>query len=368
MTDMVARLFAVMRKEFLQIFRMKGIMPIVVGVPVLQMVIFSYAAVLDVRNITLGVIDRDLSASSRSLVRTLSNSGYFLVVDLPEGERDIDECFKRGLLCGCLVIPSNFERDLKRRGRADVQINADGCNSTVATALISYASAACAAFSEDGRNRGSGFSVQTRLLYNPSGENKFFFIPGLFGMILLIAGMPLTAISLVREKEQGTFEQLNVTPVSPFEIILGKIAPYMLLTLVMSTVMILVAVVVFGLPMRGSLAVVYFGLALFLFAALGLGVFVSIVSSTQQQAVLTSFLILLPMMLFSGFMFPVENMDGVFRVIAEVNPFTHLLRIMRFVFLKGASFAELSHDFVMIALVDALVFASSVCLFSKRSS
>ena len=361
---MFTRIWAIIKKEFISIINMKVIIAIVFVAPVLQTVIFGYAAVIESKNIPIAVIDRDFSATSREFRQTLENCGYFILIDDNLKESDIDRYFKLGKISGCIIIPSKFEQRLKKYGSSDIQVNIDGSDSTVANAVSGYINSACASFS----SVSNSVSIETRLLFNPTGENKFFFIPGVFGMILMIIGMPLTAISLVKEKEEGTFEQLNVTPIQSYELLIGKIIPYMFLIFISSTLMLVISLLVFHLPLRGNIFVLYLDIFIFFFVALGLGIFVSIISATQQQAMLTSFLILLPTMLFSGFMFPVENMTGIFRIIANINPFYHFLKIMRDVFLKGSPLEYLKPNFISIFLADIVVFFTSVSLFSKRSS
>ena len=361
---MFIRIWSIIKKEFISILNMKVIIPIVFLAPVLQTVIFGYAAVIESKNIPIAIIDRDFSTTSREFRQTLENCGYFVIIDDKLKESDIDFYFKKGKIAGCIVIPSKFEQRLKKYKTSDIQVNIDGSDSTVANAISGYISSACADFSSGN----TSVSIQTRLFFNPTGENRFFFIPGVFGMILLIIGMPLTAISLVKEKEDGTFEQLNVTPIKSYELLIGKIIPYMLLIFVSSTVMMIVSLKLFHLPLRGNIFMIYLAISFFLFSALGLGIFVSILSNTQQQAILTSFLILLPTMLFSGFMFPVENMTGIFRIIANINPFYHFLRIIRDIFLKGSPFEYLRSDFISMLFADIFIFFTSVSMFSKRSS
>ena len=361
---MFIRLWAIIKKEFLYIINMKVMIPIIFAMPILQIIIFGFAAVIESKNIPFGVIDRDMSYSSRELRQSIKNSGYFILDDDIKVEKDIDRYFKLGKISGCLIIPVNFERKMKKYGTADVQLCVDGSNATLATSIVSYINGACANMS----SVKMPISIETRFLFNPSSENKFFFIPGVFGMILIIIGIPLTAISIVKEKEDGTFEQLNVTPVNSSEVIIGKMIPYIFMMLITSTIFIIVALNLFHLPLRGPLYIIYIAVFCFLFGSLGLGIFVSIVSNTQQQAILTSFLILLPMMLFSGFMFPVENMTGIFKFIAEINPLTHFLRVLRDVFLKGSPLSYLKPEFISMLWADIVIFFVSISLFSKRSS
>ncbi len=360
---MIKRIAALVTKEFLEIKRTKLIV-LVFAAPLLQLIVFGYAAVLDVKNLDLAIIDRDNSYSSRRFIMAVQNSGYFSINNEVVRERDIDYFFKKGKICGCVVIPRNFEEKLLKEKQSSIQVLIDGSNSVVASACMSYIGSCCGVLSE---NSNIKTSLEVRSLYNASGNNQYFFLPGLLGMIILVLGMPLTAVSIVKEKELGALEQLQVTPLSSYEIVLGKIISYLALILISFSFMLLVCVYWFKLPFRGNIGVLYLAAFFYLFVSLGMGIFVSIVSETQQQAILTSFCFILPMMLFSGFIFPVENMRGIFRVLAYINPFTHFLRITRSAFLKGSGFGELSEDFLVMMVISAITFLSSVKLFSKRT-
>lgn len=363
---MIRRLLVIIKKEFLQLKRNKFILRLVLIAPIMQLAIFGYAAVLEVNNITIAILDRDNSNESHKLRAVLKNSQYFIIEKDLAREADIGYYFDRDRINAGVIIPVGFEKNLKAGKTSKIQIIIDGTNSTVAQALQGYIQGCVMSFNSGGKS--GAISIENRFLYNPSQNNQYFFIPGVFAMIIFIIGMPVTAVSIVREKEEGTYEQLSVTPVKPMEIIFGKIIPYIILIFIASFILTLIALFWFKLPLRGSLWVLILDIILFVANVLGLGILVSSVSNNQQQAMLTSFFIIMPAILFSGFVFPIENMPYLSRLLAEVNPMTHFLFVAREVFLKGGDFWSASSHFLTLALTGAIIFVCAISLVKKRIS
>jgi ABC-2 type transport system permease protein len=371
---MVRRLVTIVTKEFIQIRRNTMMLRMLLLLPVVQMIIFGYAAVLDVKNIDMAVLDKDRSARSRDLLDVFRESSYFILKYQVSTEEEISAMLDReDILCG-IIIPPDFGRKVDKGLPVSVQIIVDGTNSSAANVITNYSASSVSAYANKIlKSRGldvsqfGSLNVEMRFLYNPSLDNKYFFIPGIFAMIVLILGMPITAMAIVREKEQGTFEQIIVTPIKPVELILGKVIPYTILIIISSTGILIVTLLWFHLPLRGDLLALYLAIVLFLLNSLGAGIFISTISQTQQQSILTSFFFNMPMILFSGFMFPIANMPPVFRYIADVNPMRYFLDCARSIFLKGTGWEDLMHSFWALAIIGVVTFAASIVLFRKRA-
>ncbi len=372
---MIKRLIALVQKEFKQLRRNPLILRMVVLLPVMQLAIFGYAAVLEVNNINIAILDKDNSQWSRELRGTFESSNYFVLQPDLKTENDVPTLFNKNKIQLAVIIPPDFGRKIEKGEKATVQLLLDGTNSSVANAAAGYSSGCIAAMNSrvissrtGNSSQSTGITVENRFLYNPSLNNKFFFIPGVFAMIVMVIGMPVTAMSIVREKEEGTYEQLVVTPIGPIELILGKVIPYTILILIASTILLLISLFWFGLPLRGSLFMLYLGILLFLLNVLGLGIFVSTISNNQQQAMLTSFFILMPAILFSGFMFPIDNMPPFFKGFAHINPMTHFLYLARHIFLKGSDWLDVMKYISALTISGVIIFGTSMSMVRKRAN
>lgn len=368
---MFRRLTALIKKEILQLVRNTLMLRVMLLAPMIQLLVFGYAAVMEVSNIHMGILDRDNSSRSRELRDAFATSDYFILKDAVASEREISELFDRDKIQIALVIPPDLGKNIEKGRAAPVQILVDGTNSVVAGAASNYASGIIAAVNM--RILGSGISpagsvsIQNRFLYNPALNNKYFFIPGVMAMIIMVLGMPMTAMSIVREKEYGTYEQLVVTPITSLELIIGKVTPFVILIFFTTSILIPIILFWFKLPLRGDLFMLFVSIGLFLMTTLGIGIFVSTISGTQHQAMLTSFFILMPMILFSGFMFPIENMPPFFRALAHMNPMTYFLLLMRHIFLKGTPWHDLMPYLGALSLSGLIIFTGSISLVRKRS-
>lgn len=370
---MKERILSLLKKEFAQILRNKRIRFVILFPPMLQLIVFGYAAVIDVKEISTAVCDRDNTPASREVIEQLKMSDYFHLTCLETDEKRLARLMDSGRVSAIVEIPSGFERTMKKGGTAAVRIAADGTNSVAASVIVSYSGSIIQNYGASFMARqsrlpfkGMVLQLEQRAVYNPSLENRFFYIPGVIAMIVIIVGMNLTAMSIVREKEQGTLEQLIVTPLKPFELILGKILPFVLISLVIITGQILIARYWFQIPLRGDLPTLYLGILLFLLTALGLGIFISTISQTQQQAMLTGFFLVMPSILLSGFMFPISNMPPPVQLLTYLNPLRYLLVILRGIFLKGIGLDLLWPDYLFLAAMGAAIFTLSALRFHKR--
>ena len=370
-------LLAIIRKEFIQLRRDPRLLMVVFVSPVVQLLLLGFAVSLDVRDVPSVVCDLDRSAASRELLDGFLNSGYFSVAARVERIGEIDRFLDRGEAAIAFVIPRGFANDLAGGRKASVQIIADGSESQSATIGVNYAAAITGRYSQrivlDAlvRRRGGGpgpaiVDPEVRVWYNPELRSRNFLVPGILALILMIMTTALGAVAVVREKEMGTMEQLIVTPIRPYQLIVGKLLPFVLIGLVDITVVLAVAKWGFLIPVRGSVPLLYALSLAYLLNTLGFGLFISTISRTQQQAMFSTILIVLPMMLLGGFVFPIENMPGVFRVLTYAVPIRYYFVIIRGIMLKGAGFAELWPQAAALAGIGVLVLALSVARFRKK--
>jgi ABC-2 type transport system permease protein len=383
---MFERIFEVIRKEFRQVFRDPRARGLLFGPPVIQLIIFGFAVNLDVEHVRTAWVDRDRTAESRDLRAAYEGSAHFRITREPKSEAEISDLLDRGRVDLVVAVERGFGADLLRGQAAHVQILVDGSNSNTAAIVSSYAQRVLARFAADWAQRQKAIAlvapsvaanraieprfprldVRSRVWFNPNLRSRDYFVPGVVVMVLTIITMSLTALALVREKEIGTMEQLLVTPLRPVELMLGKTLPFALVGLFDCFLITVLALVVFHVPLRGSVFLLFFGAALYLMTTLGMGLFVSVVSHTQQQAMMLSFFFMFPVTLLSGFSFPVANMPPVIQWLTYLNPMRYFLEIVRAVFLKGVGLDVLWPKFVMLFVLGATILGVNSVRFHKR--
>jgi ABC-2 type transport system permease protein len=363
------RVTVMVRKEFTQLFRDPRMRRVLVVAPIIQLVVFGYAVSTDIRRTPLFVVDHDGSAMSRDLVATLVASDYFRIAGTSALPRDLVDRLDHGNAVAGLEIPPGFGRDVAA-GRGSVQLLFDGTNSNLATVSMGHAEGILLAWAaaRAGVTRPPAAELKPSIWFNPELDSQNYNVPGVVGTIVLLICLLLTSLSIVREREIGTLEQLLVTPIRPVELILGKTIPFALVGLGELTLVTCVALLWFDVPLRGNLLVLLSGSALYLLCGLGLGLLISSVSRTQQEAFLSSFLVFMPTILLSGFMFPVDSMPEVFRWITGLNPMRHYLEIVRAVFLKGAGLSTLWPQHVALAAMATIILALAVRRFRAAHS
>ncbi len=380
-----------LRKEFLQIFRDPALVRMLFMVPIVQLVILSNAATFEVKEARMHVVDLDHSAASRGVVDRLTASGRFVAEEASASVARGDQALMRRNVDLVLVVPRGFERALVRERRAEVQmlLNAeDGAAAGVTAAYarqvlaryaaeltprLAPATAPAAALGgarhEAPPRRGTpAIEVRSRGWYNAELDYKHYMVPGILVQLLTIVGTLLTAMNIVREKEAGTLDQLNVTPVSRPVFIAAKLIPLWVIAMVVLSIGLTVARLVFGVPMEGSLFLVFGGAALYLVAALGIGLWVSTVTETQQQAMFVNFSILMVYLLMSGLFTPVSAMPHWAQWVARVNPMAHFITLMRAVLLKGAGIGDVWPQLAVLAVAGTLVLTIAVRQYHKRAA
>ena len=336
------RLRCLVRKEFLELRMNPRLFGLVVIAPILQLTMLGYAATTDVKNVPLLIADGDRSAASRELVARFDASPNFTVVDTVTTVNEIEPYLERGTASLVLSIPAGYGTTLRSGRPVKVQVVADGTDSNSTTVALGYATSLIGGYAQDlvatsgDMTGGSGIDPRIRVWFNPQLESRHFMIPGVLALVLLIVTANLAAMAIVREKELGTLEQLNVTPLRRWELIVGKLLPYGLIALVDVLLVVAVAVLWFEVPLRGSFALLFAMSLLYVLSTLALGLFISTISDTQQQAMMTAtFFFLTPMIYLSGFIFPIENMPAVIQPITYLIPLRYFLVIVRGIFLKG---------------------------------
>lgn len=376
-----------LRKEFLQIFRDRTIVRMLFVLPLAQMLLLAYAATFEVKSARLYVVDQDHTSMSRGVVDRMTASRRFVPKGASQSLALADEAMLARDVDAILVIPDGFERDIVRRRRGQVQVVLNAEDGMAAAVTQSYASQILAGYSaelgaevspmlasvgaraEPPPLRGRGIiDVRERGWYNPELQYTDFMVPGILVVLVTIVGTLLTAMNIVREKESGTLDQLNVTPVTRSTFIAAKLIPLWSLALLDLAIGLALAWVVFQVPMHGSLLVVFFAAGVYLVAALGIGLWVSTVAETQQQAMFVNFAIMLIYILMSGIFTPVSGMPKWAQWIANASPITHFVRIMREVLLKGAGLADVAGQIGILAVTGALVLTLAVRQYSKRSA
>ncbi len=337
------RLLFLIRKELIELRRDPRLFGIVIAAPIIQLTLLGYAVTTDVRNVPLVVADGDRSVQSRALTGRLEASPYFEVVDTVTTVAEIDRYLQRGLAWMALAIPPDYGRQVRSGHSATVQVVADGTDGSSTTVALGYAVNLLSGYAEELlRERAVGapvtqpVDVQIRVWFNPELESRDFMIPGVLALLLMVVTANLSSMAIVREREAGTYEQLAVTPVRRWELIVGKLLPFALVGMLDVLLVVAVAVFWFEVPLRGSVALLVGMSAVYLLTTLGVGLFVSTVSSTQQQAMMTVvFFFMLPMLYLSGFIFPIENMPRAIQLVTSLVPLRYYLVIVRGIFLKG---------------------------------
>lgn len=361
-------LWPMLWKEFIQMRRDRLTLGIMVMIPAIQLVIFGFAIRTDVRNLPTVVLDESNTAQSRALVDVMRNTGNFRVVASVTSRAQVRDWIGRGRARAAVIIPPTFARDLKRGHGATAQVIVDAADPLSSQSAMSGAMLA----GQAGTARIAGrrepvplLDVRVRPWYNPALRSEVYIVPGLIGVLLSMTMILITSLAITRERERGTLEQLIVTPIGKLSMMLGKILPFVIVGYVQMTVILLLGWVLFGVPVRGSLVQLYAVSLLFVLASLGLGLFVSTVARTQAQAMQMSFMLLMPNILLSGFMFPVEAMPRPMQWVSAVLPLTQYLKILRGILLRDTGIGHLLPEVASLALMAGVILMLSVARFSK---
>jgi ABC-2 type transport system permease protein len=364
------RIAILIRKELTAILKDPRSRLVLVMPVVLQSLLFGYAATFDLNEVPYALLDIDRSSASTQFVKQLDGSGVFDRVANLTNASQIGALIGKKRVLIVIHIPADFERDIESGRGGVVQVISDGRNSNTGNVAASYVSAAVERFNAQWNESRGGMTpplrIEMRAWYNPNLETRWAMIPALIGALSMLQVLMLAALSVAREREQGTFDQLLVTPLRPTEIMIGKAVPPIMIGLVQSTIILVLARFWFGIPFQGSLVTLYSGLLLFTTAAVGIGLALSAFSKTMQQAMLYTFVLLMPMMLLSGLTSAISNMPRAMQYLTYANPLRYAIDLVRRVYLEGASFGYLYHDMWPLVIIALVTLPTAVWLFRHR--
>ena len=367
------RIRELVRKEFIQLFRDRKIRPILFIAPLIQILIFGYVVNYDIRDIRLAILDQAQTRESRLIADTFRGNRIFRITHVLNHDREIEPLMIKGEVDLALKMGPDLSDRMRRGKSATIQIIADGSMSNMASVRVAYAMAVLQNINSllirelhPQVIRYGRVDARIRAWYNPNLDSQYFFVPGIVAVIIMVISLLLTSIAIIKEKETGTMEQLIVTPLTPLEFIVGKTIPYTIISLVQMAVVTVFAILWFRIPLEGSITALFLASCLFLLSTLGIGLFISAVSATQQQAVMTTFFFLLPFFMLSGFVFPIANMPEFVQWLTYFNPMRYFLVIIRGIFLKGVGLDVLWPQYLALMLLGLAVFSGAIGFFRKR--
>ena len=359
-------------KEFLQIFRDYRSMAILFGIPIAQIMLFGFALNMDLNNAHIAILDRAKDAYSIEFSNKIASSKYFILDQNIQSEKGIEASFRKGKIKEVIIIPKDFTKKLMNGEGADIQVIADASDPNTASILVNYTRAIATDFQQSMQQNLKEIPIiipQIRYRYNESLKSVYMFVPGIFTIILMLVSAMMTSISIAREKELGTMEILLVSPIKPVQIIMGKVLPYVMLSFINATVILVLSYFVFGIPFNGSITLLLTEGLLFIVMSLALGIFISTVSNSQQTAMLLSmFALLLPTILLSGFIFPIENMPVILQWISNNMPSKWFIIIVKDIMLKGANFMDVWKETLIIISMTLFFIVLSIKKFNIRLS
>lgn len=367
------RIRELVRKEFIQLFRDRKNRPLLVVAPLIQLILFGYVVSTDVRDIRFGLLDQSLTPESRAFIRQLTGNPTLRITHNAATPQDLDALLINRRVDATIWIAPDFAGRIRRGETAAVQILADGTASNMAAVRIAHTLTALEQFNTNmlkelyARRIDYGrLEDRLRTWFNPNLDSQNYYVPAIVAFLVMLLTLLLTSMAIIREKESGTMEQLIVTPLSAGELILGKTIPFILIAQAQMILVTILAKFWFGIPFAGSVPLLFAATCLFLLSTLGLGLFISTVSQSQQQAMMTTFFFILPIFMLSGFVFPIRNMPVVVQWLTYLNPLRYMLVIIRGIFLKGTGLAELWHQLAGLTCIGLLVFGGAVNRFRKR--
>ena len=365
-----ASFWPMLRKEFIEMRRDRFTLAMLIGIPAIQLVLFGYAVQTDVRNVPTVVLDESRTSQSRRLVEMMANTRNFRIVGAVSNRDEVREAIERGDAAAAIIIPPEFASDLKRGQSAQAQVIVDAADPLSSQAAIGAATLAGARSGAELSPRATptvapAVDMRVRPWYNPEGQNSRYIVPGIIGILLTMTMVSITGAAIVRERERGTLEQLVVTPIGKTSLMLGKTIPFAVVGYLQVTVILLLGRLLFDVPVRGSLFLLYLLIAPFIIASLGMGLFISAVTKTQIQAMQLSFFFIMPNILLSGFIFPRSAMPEPAQWVGAALPLTYFLTVMRGVLLKGVQLDDVWRQALMLIGFAVLLVGMSVRRFSK---
>ncbi|KXX68941.1 ABC transporter permease [Flammeovirga sp. SJP92] len=367
----------ILQKEFKQIFRDKGMLPIIFVMPIMQLMVLSFAATFDVKNIQLEIVDRDHSQLSQSLIEKYEASAYFNIVEFKHATDTKGTSLQEGSVNISLEIPNDFEKSLTQNTPVSLSAKVNAIDGMTAGISASYAQSIIQEFREEYINKNKALLAQNKTpfkvnfsmqnWYNSTLNYKFYMVPGLLVLLVSMIGMFLTSMNIVKEKEIGTIEQLNVTPITKGEFILGKVLPFWCIGMFVLSLGLIIAKLAFSVPMLGPIYLIFLFAMLYLLVVLGIGLFISTLADTQQQSMFIAWFFMVIFVLLSGMFTPIENMPVWAQQITYLNPFRYFIEVMRSVLLKGATWDDIKINFLIIGIYAIIINTMSVLAYRKTN-
>lgn len=367
----------IIRKEFKQIFRNKAMLPIIFVMPIVQILVLSYAATFEVKNIRLGIIDRDKSAASREFVSKFKTSSYFIVTDLNEQTSFASHEIQKGNLDVFIEIPTEFEKKLFRDNKVDFSVQIDAINGSAAGVINGYIGQIVKSFNENLRTKLVALSDKTGFLkkleivpsywYNPTLDYKIFMVPGIIVILVTMIAFFLSGMNIVREKEIGTLEQINVTPIKKYQFIIGKLLPFWLLGLFILFFAMNIGRILFHVPVLGNPFLILSFASIYILVFLGMGFFISNFTDTQQQAMFIAWFFVVIFILMGGLFTPIESMPTWAQKLTEFNPVKYFIEVIRMVMLKGSNFTDVKNQFLKMGLFALVMNGLAVWSYKKTN-
>tara|TARA_R110001606_G_scaffold280193_1_gene428810 strand:- start:151436 stop:152590 length:1155 start_codon:yes stop_codon:yes gene_type:complete len=333
------RFIGFIKKEFYHIFRDKRSLFILFGMPIAQILLFGFAITNEINNVDIAILDHSKDATTKEIINKIAASKYFIINQFIEKESDIEGVFKKGKVKAVLNFEKDFSKNLVKENNAKIQVISDATDPNTANTITNYVNAILQNYlKEQNKNNQQAYQMipQTHMVYNPELKSVYMFVPGVMTIILMLVSAMMTSISITREKELGTMEILLVSPLKPFQVIIGKVFPYIFLSIINAVVIIVLSIFIFKMPVQGSLFLLGMESVLFIITALALGILISTVSATQQTAMMISLMgLMLPVILLSGFIFPITSMPLPLQVISNIIPAKWFIIIIKAIMLKG---------------------------------
>ena len=374
---MFNRIYAIVKKEFRQLKRDKRLMFVIFFFPVMLLVMFGYAVNFDVKHVKIAIYDQEKSSLSRDFINSLLHSEYFDLVDMISSEKEINKYLDEKLAQCVIVIPNNLSEQLYSNREVKIQYLIDGVDGNTANIIYNYANLSTLTFNQKfnkeilavkGLKQYEPIKLEPQFWFNPELKTSKFLVPGLIAMILIVTAVISVTLSLVREKERGTIEQINVSPLRSFELILGKSFPFVLIALLNAGFILIASYFLFGSEVKGSLLLLFVTTLVFLIASTSLGIFISVVSDTQQVAfTLATFISLLPSLILSGFIFPIDSMPYLVQIITNVTPVKFFLKILRAIMLRGVGIEAFWDQLIYLGIFTIILIVLGTVIYKKKS-
>jgi len=364
------RFIGFIKKEFYHIFRDKRSLFILFGMPIAQIMLFGFAITNEINNVDIAILDKSKDATTLEIINKISSSKYFSVEQLINNESEIEPVFKKGKVKAVLIFEKDFSKKLVKENNATLQIITDATDPNTANTISNYTNSILQKYQQEiNKNIKIPYQIipKSRMVFNPELKSVFMFVPGVMTIILMLVSAMMTSISITREKELGTMEILLVSPLKPFQVIIGKVVPYIFLSIINAIVIVLLSIFVFKMPVQGSLFLLAFESILFIITSLSLGILISTLSSTQQTAMMISLMgLMLPTILLSGFIFPVSSMPIPLQIISNIIPAKWFIIILKGIMLKGVGISFIWKETSFLLLMTMIFIAISVKKYKIR--